>query len=121
MPRTYTEYTRRRVLTSQWIDGEKLSQSKADDVASLVNVGVVCYLKQLLDTGFFMADPHPGAISLAWAPLMVILIYIALAEASVIVGSCVGSCASHKSHYCISQEISFGLQMHASPSWILGS
>ncbi|EIE20315.1 ABC1-domain-containing protein [Coccomyxa subellipsoidea C-169] len=60
VPRTYTEYTRRRVLTSQWIDGEKLSQSKADDVASLVNVGVVCYLKQLLDTGFFMADPHPG-------------------------------------------------------------
>jgi aarF domain-containing kinase len=60
VPRTYTDYTRRRVLTSQWIDGEKLSQSKANDVASLVNVGVVCYLKQLLDTGFFMADPHPG-------------------------------------------------------------
>jgi len=60
VPRTYTDYTRRRVLTSQWIDGEKLSQSKADDVATLVNVGVVCYLQQLLDTGFFMADPHPG-------------------------------------------------------------
>ncbi|BDA45558.1 Uncharacterized protein sll0005 [Coccomyxa sp. Obi] len=60
VPKTYTEFTRRRVLTSQWIDGEKLSQSKADDVATLVNVGVVCYLKQLLDTGFFMADPHPG-------------------------------------------------------------
>jgi predicted unusual protein kinase regulating ubiquinone biosynthesis (AarF/ABC1/UbiB family) len=31
---------------------------QADDVATLVNVGVVCYLKQLLDTGLFMADPH---------------------------------------------------------------
>ena len=30
-------------------------------VGALVNVGVICYLKQLLDTGFFHADPHPGA------------------------------------------------------------
>ena len=46
--------------TAQWIDGEKLSQSKADDVSSLVNLGVITYLTQLLDTGFFHADPHPG-------------------------------------------------------------
>ncbi len=46
-------------LTSQWLEGEKLSQSKADDVGNLVNVGVICYLKQLLETGFFHADPHP--------------------------------------------------------------
>ena len=25
-----------------------------------MNIGVICYLKQLLDTGFFHADPHPG-------------------------------------------------------------
>ena len=55
VPKTYKEYTSRRVLTSEWIDGEKLSQSKADDVGKLVNVGVICYLKQLLDTGFFHA------------------------------------------------------------------
>ena len=46
--------------TAQWIDGEKLSQSKADDVGALVNLGVITYLTQLLDTGFFHADPHPG-------------------------------------------------------------
>lgn len=45
---------------TEWIDGEKLSQSTADDVQELVNVGVVAYLTQLLDTGFFHADPHPG-------------------------------------------------------------
>ena len=45
------EYTSRRVLTSTWIEGEKLSQSKADNVAELVNVGVVSYLHQLLDIG----------------------------------------------------------------------
>lgn len=51
VPGTYMEYTSRRVLTSTWIDGEKLSQSKADNVAELVNVGVVAYLHQLLDIG----------------------------------------------------------------------
>ncbi|KAG2432690.1 hypothetical protein HYH02_006675 [Chlamydomonas schloesseri] len=60
VPRTYFEYTSRRVLTTEWLEGEKLSQSKADDVGTLVNVGVICYLKQLLETGFFHADPHPG-------------------------------------------------------------
>ena len=60
VPRTYSEFTRRKVITSQWLDGEKLSQSTADDVGDLVNIGVICYLKQLLDTGFFHADPHPG-------------------------------------------------------------
>ncbi|KAJ8530719.1 hypothetical protein K7X08_023600 [Anisodus acutangulus] len=60
VPKTYSKYTSRRVLTTGWIDGEKLSQSTASDVGDLVNVGVICYLKQLLDTGFFHADPHPG-------------------------------------------------------------
>ena len=60
VPRTYAKYTRRKVITSEWLEGEKLSQSTADDVGDLVNIGVICYLKQLLDTGFFHADPHPG-------------------------------------------------------------
>ena len=51
VPGTFMEYTSRRVLTSTWIEGEKLSQSKADNVAELVNVGVVSYLHQLLDIG----------------------------------------------------------------------
>ena len=45
---------------AEWVDGEKLSQSTADDVGELVNLGVITYLTQLLDTGFFHADPHPG-------------------------------------------------------------
>ncbi|KAG6667783.1 uncharacterized protein sll0005 [Carya illinoinensis] len=60
VPKTYDKYTTRKVLTTAWIDGEKLSQSTESDVGELVNVGVICYLKQLLDTGFFHADPHPG-------------------------------------------------------------
>ncbi|KAJ7299863.1 hypothetical protein O6H91_Y130400 [Diphasiastrum complanatum] len=60
VPKTYSKYTTRRVLTTGWVEGEKLSQSTANDVGELVNVGVICYLKQLLDTGLFHADPHPG-------------------------------------------------------------
>jgi aarF domain-containing kinase len=53
VPETYHALTSRRVLTTGWVEGEKLSQSTADDVGDLVNVGVISYLKQLLDTGFF--------------------------------------------------------------------
>ncbi len=49
----------RQVPATPWCAARRL-QSKASDVGSLVNVGVVCYLKQLLETGFFHADPHPG-------------------------------------------------------------
>lgn len=48
IPRTYSKYTSRRVLTTEWIDGEKLSQSKESNVGELVNVGVICYLKQVI-------------------------------------------------------------------------
>ena len=58
--KNYPEFTSRRVHTAEWVDGEKLSQSTADDVGELVNLGVITYLTQLLDTGFFHADPHPG-------------------------------------------------------------
>ena len=60
---TYEQFTTRRVLTSEWLDGEKLSQSTADDVGSLVNLGVICYLKQLLQTGFFHAGARPDTHS----------------------------------------------------------
>ncbi|KAL7553924.1 hypothetical protein ACHAWF_017281 [Thalassiosira exigua] len=60
IPGNFPEYTSRRVHVAEWIDGEKLSQSKADDVGALVNLGVITYLTQLLDFGFFHADPHPG-------------------------------------------------------------
>jgi len=60
IPDNFPEYTSRRVHVAEWIDGEKLSSSTADDVGALVNLGVITYLTQLLDFGFFHADPHPG-------------------------------------------------------------
>ena len=55
IPGNYPEYTSRRVHVAEWVNGEKLSQSKADDVGALVNLGVITYLTQLLDSGFFHA------------------------------------------------------------------
>lgn len=55
IPGNYPEVTSRRVHVAEWIDGEKLSQSQADDVGALVNLGVITYMTQLLDKGFFHA------------------------------------------------------------------
>eukprot|EP00775_Hariotina_reticulata_P007498 gene7498-7708_t len=48
------------VLTTAWVDGEKLSESRAADVRELCNTLLSAYLIQLLDTGLLHADPHPG-------------------------------------------------------------
>ncbi|HEY9724806.1 MAG TPA: AarF/ABC1/UbiB kinase family protein [Chroococcales cyanobacterium] len=65
VPKIYWEYTGRRVLTMEWITGTKLTNMEAIkaqgiDARHLINVGVQCSLRQLLEHGFFHADPHPG-------------------------------------------------------------
>ncbi|MGL6345015.1 MAG: ABC1 kinase family protein [Waterburya sp.] len=65
VPKIYWEYTGKRVLTMEWISGTKLTdieavQAQGIDATHLVEVGVECSLRQLLEHGFFHADPHPG-------------------------------------------------------------
>lgn len=65
VPKIYWEYTNRRVLTMEWINGTKLTQTaeitaQGIDARYLIEVGVQCSLRQLLEHGFFHADPHPG-------------------------------------------------------------
>lgn len=65
VPKIYWQYTGRRVLTMEWITGTKLTQPEAIraqgvDASHLIDVGVQCSLRQLLEYGFFHADPHPG-------------------------------------------------------------
>jgi predicted unusual protein kinase regulating ubiquinone biosynthesis (AarF/ABC1/UbiB family) len=65
VPRIYWQYTQRRVLTMEWITGTKLTQpqeirDQGIDPTYLIDVGVQCSLRQLLEHGFFHADPHPG-------------------------------------------------------------
>ena len=49
-----------KVLVSEWIEGAQLAKSAPDVINRLIPVGVECFLIQLLETGFFHADPHPG-------------------------------------------------------------
>lgn len=65
VPTIYWQYTQRRVLTMEWINGTKLTQldllrAQGIDARHLIDVGVQCSLRQLLEHGFFHADPHPG-------------------------------------------------------------
>ncbi|KAK5830290.1 hypothetical protein PVK06_014084 [Gossypium arboreum] len=53
------------VLTMEWLDGIKLTDETALKKAclnqrQLIDQGVYCSLRQLLEVGFFHADPHPG-------------------------------------------------------------
>merc|ERR1712209_317061 len=56
----HDQWTTRKVLVTEWIEGEKLAESSNDVINKLTPVGVECFLAQLLDTGRFHADPHPG-------------------------------------------------------------
>lgn len=65
VPQIYWEYTSQRVLTLEWIEGFKLNdvekiQAAGLDLDRLIKIGVTSGLRQLLEYGFFHADPHPG-------------------------------------------------------------
>jgi predicted unusual protein kinase regulating ubiquinone biosynthesis (AarF/ABC1/UbiB family) len=65
VPAIYWQYSSRRVLTLEWIDGIKLTETDRIKAAGLntdeiIKIGVLSGLRQLLEFGFFHADPHPG-------------------------------------------------------------
>jgi len=57
IPLVYQQFSSRRVLTSEWINGVKLAEAPKDRIRSLIPVGVELFLTQLLDIGIFHADP----------------------------------------------------------------
>ncbi|MFM7448269.1 MAG: ABC1 kinase family protein [Leptolyngbyaceae cyanobacterium] len=65
VPEIYWRYSSHRVLTLEWIDGFKLTDTErickeGMDVDTVIEIGVTSGLRQLLEFGFFHADPHPG-------------------------------------------------------------
>lgn len=65
VPTIYPDYSSRRVLVEEFIEGFKVDDiqglsSNNFDPLSIVKLISKTYLKQLLEDGFFHADPHPG-------------------------------------------------------------
>ncbi|QKQ76104.1 AarF/ABC1/UbiB kinase family protein [Nostoc sp. TCL240-02] len=65
VPGIYWRYTNTHVLTLEWINGFKLTDTKSIreaglDPEAIIQIGVTSGLQQLLEHGFFHADPHPG-------------------------------------------------------------
>ncbi|WP_008315966.1 ABC1 kinase family protein [Leptolyngbya sp. PCC 6406] len=65
VPCIYWRYSSGKVLTLEWINGFKLTDTERVQQAelstdTLIEIGVTAGLRQLLEFGFFHADPHPG-------------------------------------------------------------
>ncbi|MFN7413721.1 MAG: ABC1 kinase family protein [Dolichospermum sp.] len=65
VPKVYWQYTTTKILTLEYKPGIKINDKAALEACGInihqVNeTGICCYLKQLLQDGFFQVDPHPG-------------------------------------------------------------
>ena len=70
VPKIYPKYTTRKVLTMDYLPGIKLTDRQGLEACGInvkeVNqLGICSYLKQLLQDGFFQADPHPGNMAVS--------------------------------------------------------
>jgi aarF domain-containing kinase len=68
IPKIFSEFTRDRILVTEWIDGVKVTHF--DEVKSLTSSGIKpivtdiidFFAKQIFEHGFVHCDPHPGNI-----------------------------------------------------------
>lgn len=68
VPKVYWEYTTKKILTVEYLPGIKVDDRETIvacglDPKKINQIGISCYLKQLLIDGFFQADPHPGNLA----------------------------------------------------------
>ena len=67
VPKVYRNYTTKKILTMEFIDGIRVSNIEAvlksgNDPKIIASRGADLVLKQIFEQGFFHADPHPGNI-----------------------------------------------------------
>lgn len=67
VPKVYRQFSTNRIICMEYIDGIKVSETDQlraanIDPSAVAKVGVDLYLTQVLEHGFFHADPHPGNI-----------------------------------------------------------
>jgi predicted unusual protein kinase regulating ubiquinone biosynthesis (AarF/ABC1/UbiB family) len=70
VPAVYWKYTTKKVLTLEYVPGIKIDDRQTLEACSLnvkeiIQLGICCYLKQLLQDGFFQSDPHPGNMAVS--------------------------------------------------------
>ncbi|MDJ0728011.1 MAG: AarF/ABC1/UbiB kinase family protein [Prochloraceae cyanobacterium] len=70
VPQVHWQYTTKRVLTLEYLPGIKIDdraslEANNIDTDEIIELGVFCYLKQLLEDGFFQSDPHPGNMAVS--------------------------------------------------------
>lgn len=59
-PRVLDGLSTRTVLTTEWVDGERLDRSSNEDVTVLCSIAMNTYLTMMLELGTLHCDPHPG-------------------------------------------------------------
>ncbi|HEY7982814.1 MAG TPA: AarF/ABC1/UbiB kinase family protein [Ktedonobacterales bacterium] len=72
-PKVFTELSTHRVLTLSWMGGYKITDVAAQDAAGIDRHAVArrlieLYLTQILQHGYYHADPHPGNIFVRAVP-----------------------------------------------------
>ncbi len=75
IPRIYQDYSTSHVLTLEAIDGIKISEYEELEANGIDRHAVAfevfqSYLKQVLEEGFFHADPHPGNLFVSPGPVI---------------------------------------------------
>ena len=70
IPEVIWNLSTERVLCLSYLEGTKISdieklKSKNIDLSKIAEIGAVSYLKQLVNYGFFHADPHPGNLAVS--------------------------------------------------------
>ena len=70
VPEVIWDMSSEKVLCLSYLEGIKISdienlQSKNIDLPKIAEIGAVSYLKQLVNFGFFHADPHPGNLAVS--------------------------------------------------------
>ncbi|GAB4551548.1 MAG: AarF/ABC1/UbiB kinase family protein [Pleurocapsa sp.] len=70
VPKVYWQYTTKKILTLEYLPGIKIDdrptlEANRIDTKEVIQLGITCYLKQLLEDGFFQSDPHPGNMAVS--------------------------------------------------------
>ncbi|MDA9746578.1 AarF/ABC1/UbiB kinase family protein [Prochlorococcus sp. AH-736-K20] len=70
VPEVIWNMSSEKVLCLSYLEGTKISdleklQSQEIDLTKIAEIGAISYLKQLVNYGFFHADPHPGNLAVS--------------------------------------------------------